>query len=82
VNAKEFHDKHGLEAVQKVCQKLGVSHNYWKGVKGLHRTVGVKRAVEFAVASDEVTGDPMTVVDLLRLSELPPHIVGQPRGNK
>jgi len=80
LNAKEFADKHGRDAVYKVCEKVGISLIYWSRIKNLHCTVSSARALELARASDEVTGDPMTVVDLLRMREVPSRVTGSGRG--
>lgn len=82
MNARQWHEKHGIKAVRQVCEKLGTSINYWKSVKGGYASVSTARALEFAKASDEVTGDPMTVIDLLGLSDQPEHLVGRVRGDK
>lgn len=88
MNAKEWQQKHGRDAALKVCEKLGVTYNYWKGIKRrsefdtLDRNVSHQRAVELAQASDEVTGDPMTVIDLLGLRDMPERLVGKVRGAK
>jgi len=82
MNAKEFHEKHGVNAVKQVCEKLGTTVNYWKRVKGGHTAVSAERALALAKASDEVTGDPMTVVDLLGLGDQPERIIGRVRGAK
>lgn len=77
MNAREFHEKYGLDAVREVCEKVGASIGYWKGIKGLYTTVSANRALEFAKASNEVTGDPMTVVDLLGFQDVPAELIGE-----
>jgi hypothetical protein len=77
MNAREFHDKYGPEVVRKVCEKVGTSYNYWKSVKGEYRNVSAERALMFAMASNEVTGDPMTILDLLGFQHLPAKLVGK-----
>jgi hypothetical protein len=71
-----------------VCDKLGVTIHYWKGI--LHKTklgaqnrgISHQRAMELAKTSDEINGDPMTVIDLLGLSDAPERLVGKVRGGK
>jgi hypothetical protein len=82
MTAQEFYKKYGRKVVREVCDKVGIREVYWNNIKNLHTTVSVHRALELAKASYEVTGDPMTVVDLLRLRDLPPTIVGSARGDK
>lgn len=85
MNAKEWHKKYGWDGARSICRKLGVSDNYWKGV--VHRTqsetpdkgISHQRAFELARISDELTGDPMTVLDLLGLSDKPAHLIGKVR---
>jgi hypothetical protein len=77
MNAREFHDKYGTDVVKEVCAKVGTSYGYWKGVKGLYRNVSAERALMFAEASNEITGDPMTVVDLLGFQHVPAALIGK-----
>lgn len=80
---KEWSKKYGRKAVKEMCEKVGVSLVYWRNVKNLHSPVSTARALQFARASDEVSGgDPMTVVALLRLQDQPAHIVGHARGKE
>ena len=80
MTADEFSKKYGRKAVRDVCAKVGISLIYWRNVKNLHTTVSSARALELAKASDEVTGDPMTVLDLPRLGDVPARITGTGRG--
>jgi hypothetical protein len=83
MTAQEWSKKYGKKAVREMCAKVGVSLVYWRNVKNQHSSVSTARALEFARASDEVSGgDPMTVVSLLRLDDLPARIVGSVRGDK
>jgi hypothetical protein len=80
---QEWSKKYGKKAVREMCEKVGVSLVYWRNVKNQHSPVSTARALEFAKASDEVSGgDPMTVVALLRLLDQPARIVGTSRGDK
>lgn len=80
MTAQEFYKKYGRKVVREVCAKVGIREVYWNNIKNLHTPVSVHRALELAQASNEVTGDPMTVVDLLRLRDLSPKIVGNAKG--
>jgi hypothetical protein len=82
MTAQEFYKKYGRKVVREVCAKIGMREVYWNNIKNEHTAVSVHKALELAKASDEVTGDPMTVVDLLRLRDLPSRIVGSGRGDK
>jgi hypothetical protein len=87
MNIEEFHDKHGIEAARKICEKLGVTEHYWKGLKhrakvpGLRKGISTEQAMRLAIISEEVTGDPLTVIDLLGLRYMPERLVGKVRGD-
>ena len=77
MNAKEFHAKHGRKTVDQLREKLNISLDYWYHIKNNVCGVSTEKAVQLALASDEITaGDGMQVVDLLRIRDLPAHIVG------
>lgn len=77
MTAQEFAEKYGRKIVREVCAKVGISLIYWRNIKNLHTPISSARALELAKASDEVTGDPMTVLALLRMHELPVRITGK-----
>jgi predicted methyltransferase MtxX (methanogen marker protein 4) len=83
MTADEFSKKYGKKAVRDVCEKVGISLIYWRNIKNMHCTVSSYRALELAKASAEViseSDEPMTVVDLLRMGDVPAHITGTGRG--
>jgi hypothetical protein len=88
MNAKEWHAKHGPQAARDLCEKLEISIHYWKGVmhrgarEGADKGISHQQALRFAVASDELTGDPMTVLALLGLRDVPARLIGKLRSDK
>lgn len=80
MDARQFHEKFGIAKVRMVCDLSGTTYGNWKSIKGGYRNPSVDLAVKMAKASAVVASDPMTVIDLLGLQDLPDRIVG--RSNK
>ncbi|KVZ57529.1 hypothetical protein [Burkholderia ubonensis] len=85
MNAKEFHEHYGMEVVRRIVDRLDVSMIYWNGIKNGHKAVSSARALELAQISAEYIGpsdEPMTVIDLLGLRDVPGRITGMGRGSE
>ncbi|MBN3822331.1 hypothetical protein G3O00_01695 [Burkholderia sp. Ac-20384] len=83
MNAKEFHDHYGMDVVRRIVDRLEVSMIYWNGIKNGHKAVSSARALQLAQLSSEYIGpndEPMTVIDLLGLRDVPGRITGMGRG--